>query len=137
MTIPLTLLQLCCIFWSFLWNPLHFQTLFPIDNWLVGTFHTIVFLKVSNFHLVGKSRKNIQWLFNCRIASDHIYLHTWTPPYPCFPRKSSHSWAMSFHFHSKRCTIVEWFSTKWGFFWLRTDAFKSTNIHSAIIMSYE
>lgn len=30
---------------------------------------------------------------------------TWTPPYPYGPRNRSHSSAILFHFHSKRCTI--------------------------------
>lgn len=43
-----------------------------------------------------------------------ILFHTCTPPYPIGPRNLSHSSAMSFHFHSKRCTMVSWPGTKWG-----------------------
>jgi hypothetical protein len=33
-------------------------------------------------------------------------LFTWTPQYPLGPKYSTHSLAMSVHFHSKRCTIT-------------------------------
>lgn len=43
-------------------------------------------------------------------------LFTWTPAYPFGPRKRSHSKAISFHFHSNKCTITDLWGAKFGFF---------------------
>ena len=60
---------------------------------------------------------------------------TCTPPYPIGPRNCSHSLAMSFHFHSKRCTIASWPGTKWGFLLVFSPAANASAANNVAIVA--